>query len=147
MKIKNKEKGFTTVDLSIAMMVMVVFVSIMSSLIYSVYMSSTEARRTATALNYGVDIFEEIGQHNFQSLTPATVLTEISNVKVDDIKSKVEGSKEIVTGKIGTYNLKLEMTKPFLDGTIKHFKLTITYNISAKKTETIELERIRTNKT
>ena len=146
MKINNKEKGFTTVDLSIAMIVTVIFVSIMTSMIYSVYLSSTEARRTATALNYGVDIFEEIGQQSFDSLTPETALKLINNIKVENVKTSTDGTKQIARGNIGTYNLRLEMTKPYLDGTIKQFKLIITYSVSKDKTETIELERIRTNK-
>lgn len=64
-----KEDGFTTVDIGIAMMIVVIFVSIMTSMLYSVYSSQTEAKRTATALNYAVDIFEEIGITSYSSVT------------------------------------------------------------------------------
>lgn len=147
MKIKNKEQGFTTIDLTIAMIIMVIFVSIMTSMIYSVYISSTEARRTATALNYGVDIFEQIGTEVYSNITPASILNNMDNLTVENVKEQTEDNKQIATGNIGTYNVELEMTKPYVDGKIKYFKLTITYAVSAKKTETMELERIRTNKT
>ena len=56
----KRENGFTSVDAVIAMMIVVIFVTIMSSGMYSVYISQTEAKRTAVALNYAVDIFEKI---------------------------------------------------------------------------------------
>lgn len=71
----KKENGFTTVDIGIAMMIVVIFVSIMASMLYSVYASQTEAKRTAVALNYAVDIFEEIGK------TAYTTVTEERNIK------------------------------------------------------------------
>lgn len=141
---KINEKGFTTIDLSIAMIVVIIFVTIMSSLIYSVYLSSTEAKRTAIALNYAVDIFEEIGIETYSSIVPDAVLGNLENLKITDIKLEYNGNVQIATGKIGTYNIRLEMTKPYSDGTIKLFKLKINYPVSAKNTETIELERIRT---
>lgn len=148
MKIDFKEKGFTTIDLGVSMLVMIIFVSIMTSMIYSVYMSSNEARRTATALNYAVDVFEEVGQQSFSSLTPTSVFSYIDNVNIDktNIKSETINGTQIATAKIGSYDLKLEMTDPYSDGTIKKFKLTINYAVSAKKSESVELERIRTNK-
>lgn len=145
MKVKKiNEKGFTTIDLTIAMIVVIIFVTIMSSLIYSVYLSSTEAKRTAMALNYAVDIFEEIGIETYSSIIPDGVLGSLENLKITDIRSETSGNVEIATGKIGTYDIRLEMTKPYSDGTIKVFKLKITYPVSAKNTETIEFERIRT---
>jgi len=143
---KTKEKGFTTVDISIAMIVVTIFVTIMSSMIYSVYLSSTEAKRTSAALNYAVDIFEDIGQETFSILTPEKVLRNLEDkLKITEIKTSSSGQVVSATGKIGTYNIKLEMTIPYTDGTIKRFKLTITYPVSAKKNEEkLELERIRT---
>lgn len=147
---KNREKGFTTVDISIAMIVVSMFVTIMGSVLYNVYLSSTEAKRTATALNYAVDIFEAIGDKtmSFSSITPEKVLANLSNeLEIDEITPEETADEQIATGKIGTskgaYDIKLTMTEPFKKE-IKDFKLTITYNVAAKKEpETVELERIR----
>ncbi len=65
----KKEDGFTSVDIGIAMMIVVIFASIMASMLYSVYYSQTEAKRTAIALNYAVDIFEEIGRTAYVNVT------------------------------------------------------------------------------
>ncbi len=151
---KNNERGFTTVDISIAMIVVAMFVTIMGSVFYNVYLSSTEAKRTATALNYGVDIFEQISNDTFtfQALTPKEVLISLSEeLGIEEIKETENGDEKIGTGRIGTkgaYNIKLSMTEPVtVEGIkpIKKFKLIITYNVAAKKEpETIELERIKT---
>lgn len=151
---KKGEKGFTTVDISIAMIVVSMFVTIMASILYNVYLSSTEAKRTAVALNYAVDIFERVGDKtiSFSSITPEEVLIRLADeLEIDEIIPGEESEEKIATGKIGTskgaYNIKLTMTEPFTkDGIkpIKYFKLTITYNVAAKKEpETVTLERIR----
>ena len=73
MKIDLKSKdGFSTIDLGIAMLIIILFVAIMTSYIYNVHLSSTEAKRTATALNYAVDIFENIGRLNFSEVTASS---------------------------------------------------------------------------
>lgn len=147
MKINVKrEKGFTSVDLGIAMIVVIIFVSIMTSMIYSVYLSSTEAKRTAMAVNYAVDIFEEIGREDYNSIYAEGVFRNLTQLDIKSIKSTTSGTKQATTGEIGTYKLSLEVTEPYTDHTIKKFKLTITYPVSAKNTETLEMERIRTIK-
>lgn len=151
---KNREKGFTTVDISIAMIVVSMFVTIMASVLYNVYLSSTEAKRTAVALNYAVDIFETVGDKtiSFSSITPEEVLTRLANeLEIDGITTEETEDEKGATGKIGTskgaYDIKLTMTEPFTKDEIKpikYFKLIITYNVAAKKEpEKVELERIR----
>lgn len=145
MRAKEKnEKGFTTIDIGLAMLVTIMFVTIMSSMLYSVYLSSTEAKRTATALNYAVDIFETIGQMSFSDLEPEQILGQMIDFNLSEINSSNTDKEKVTTAKIGTYTLILTMTEPYADGTIKKFKLKITYPVSRKNTETLELERIRT---
>lgn len=82
---EKKEKGFTAIDLTIAMVVGVIFVSIMTSMIYSVYLSSTEAKRTANALNYAVDIFETIGAMDFGDVYGEGVLTGTESLGITSV--------------------------------------------------------------
>lgn len=145
MKVNLKnEKGFTSVDLGIAMMIVVIFVTIMSSLIYSVYITSTEAKRTATALNYAVAIFENIGALSYSEVYGENVLSTTEGVNV----TSVESSSNVTTGKIGGYDINLKITDPYGDNKVKLITLTITYPVSAKnsevKTEKVELKRIKT---
>ncbi len=152
MKINLKGKnGFTSIDLTISMLVVIVFVALMSSVSYNVYLASMEARRTATALNYAVDIFEHIGVLNFQEVTTALM---------EDFGDFEETSKtsETVEGSINGYDITLTIQgygEDNYDGTnttldaytsgdyIKVITLTITFKVSSKTTESIEMQRIK----
>ncbi len=145
MKINLKGKeGFTTVDLSIAMIVIIIFVVIMTSISSSVYSSSMEAKRTAVALNYAVDIFEHIGEVNINEVRASSDLLEISSLQnfVCENTSTVNGI-DIITGKIGTYQIRVEIEDYRNDGVVKIITLKITYPVSKKKTETLELQRVK----
>lgn len=89
----SKEYGFTTVDISVAMLVIIIFVSITSSVMYNVYLSSTEARRTATALNYAVDIFENIGIMDYSAVTESGIMQNLKPLKVSNIQAVSERNK------------------------------------------------------
>lgn len=135
----RKEKGFTTIDVSIALLVIVVFVSIMSSILFSVYSSSTEAKRNAVALNYAVDIFERIGAVSYGQVDEGEILRSLPTINVTGLQTTADGT----IAKIGTYDIKLKITDPYNDDKIKLVTLTITYPVSAKKTEVLELQRIK----
>lgn len=141
-KVQKMEKGFLAVDLGTAMMVTVIFVTIMSSMMYSLYISSTEAKRTATALNYAVDIFEYIGKVPFQIVNANEVLNELTFV------NSSEGTDNEATGKIGkkegAYDITLKVEPQYNDNKIKLITLTITFKISNKNTKTIEFQRLKT---
>jgi len=141
MKINLKNKnGFTTIDLSIALIVVILFVSVMTSISYNVYLTSTEAKRTAVALNYGVELFEHIGAMDFEDVVPSYELVETENLgtmKNFTINANsVEGNK-------GTYKIRISIDDYRNSNKIKIISLKIDYPISRKKTETLELQRIK----
>ena len=76
--LKNK-KGFATTDLTIAMLIALILVIIMASFSYNVYLSSIEAKRTAVALNYAIDIFELIGDTSYEDVTASISLLSCSS--------------------------------------------------------------------
>lgn len=45
----------------------------------------------------------------------------------------------------GTYDINLKITDPYKDNKIKLVTLTITYPVSAKRTEKLEMQRIKAN--
>jgi len=141
--LKNK-KGFTTVDLSIAMIVIVMFVVIMTSVSYNIYTSSTEAKRTAIALNYGVDIFEHIGALNYNEVIASYDLFKIDGMEnFEHIATSSNDKESKVSGKIGTYEFEVKIQDYKNEGLIKIITLTIKYPVSKKNTETIELQRLK----
>ena len=127
MKTKVKEdRGFTSVDITIAMLVIIIFVSISTSLMYSVYVSQTEARRTATALNYAVDVFEAIGTMQYSEVTKSNVINKLG--KVDN-----------------SYTIDIDINDNEYPNEIKLITLRITYKTSSKDTQTLELQRVKVN--
>lgn len=78
----KKESGFTSVDITIAMLVIIIFVTVLSSVSYSVYSASTEARRTAGALNYAVDIFECIGSTPYEQVDANTISKQLKDINM-----------------------------------------------------------------
>ena len=134
------KKGFTTIDLLMSMMIVVIFASVMASVSYNTYLSSIEAKRTATALNYAVDIFEHIGILNFDEVQ---VSNDILNIEALSELEYTEVGTNIVKAKNGPYNITLGIEDYKNDNKIKIITLTIEYQVSRKNTEKVELQRLK----
>ena len=95
---------------------------------------------TAVALNYGVELFEHIGAMDFEDVVPSYELVETENLgTMKDIvinANSVEGNK-------GTYKIRVSIQDYKNGNKIKIISLKIEYPISRKKSESIELERIK----
>ena len=131
MKNKGKfEKGFTSIDLSIAMFIIVLFVSLVSSVTYSVYTASTEARRRATSTNYAVTIFEKIGTLSYSAVTGEEALRDIPEIK--DIKTSGTETTAYIGESESNYQFKFTLTiSETYPNEIKDIKLDIDYRIKA----------------
>lgn len=141
---QKRENGFLTVDLAVALMVITIFVTIMSSVLYSLYISTTEAKRTATALNYTVDIFEYIGKVPYSIVTAKEVLSNMKFVtEVDSTSTDTEATGRIGTGP-GAYEIHLAVEPQYTDNKIKLITLTMSFKISNKNTQKIEMRRLKT---
>ena len=139
-------KGFTAIVLSIAMILALIFVTIMTSMSYNSYTSSIEAKRTAVAVNYAVDIFEHIGELNFNEVTASDSLFNIEAISDFETTSITlnENGVDYVRGEIGTYEIELGIQDYNNAGKIKIISLTITYPVSRKNTEKVEFQRLKT---
>lgn len=147
--LKNN-KGFTTVDVGLAMIILVLFVVIMTSISYNVYLSSIEAKRTAVALNYAVDIFENIGKLNYNDVTATSNkifdIESLGTIEDEETSTDTSTGTETITGKIGTYNFELKIEAYNEEDVIKIITLKITYPVSKSNTEKIEIQRLKLNK-
>ncbi len=141
MKIDLKsKKAFTTLDVTIALMIILLFTSLIASYSYTVYLSSAEAKRTATALNYAVDIFEHIGAESFSNVRPTENLLMIDTIPELEV---LDVTSDTINAKIGTYNISLKFEN-YQDGTkIKIITLNINYKVSRKEEETLEFKRLK----
>ena len=145
MKNLKNEKGYTVIDIGMAVFVIIIFTAIITSISYNVYSSSTEAKRTAVALNYCVDIFEQIGKLDYEEVNAESGdLFEIEDMGefIQENVTTVNGT-EIITGRIKTYNIELRIEDYKGGGIIKIITLKITYPVSRNNTEYIEMQRLK----
>lgn len=145
MKLNLKDnKGFTSVDLGIALVVIIIFTIIMTSISYNVYLSQTEAKRTANALNYAVDIFEHIGAIDYEEVEASYDIFDIESLKKFEYNFVgTEKGADVVRGNIGTYQVELKIEDYNGKDKIKIISLNITYPVSKNNTEKIEMQRIK----
>lgn len=144
MNIKGKS-GITSIDLTIAMIVIMIFAVIMSSISYNVYSSSIEAKRTAIALNYAVDIFERIGYLDYSDVVASYDLIDFTALKDFEYEEVTSGNgNDTIKGKVGTYDIELNIDDYKDGGIVKTITLSIEYNVSRKNKEKIELKRLKT---
>ena len=132
-------------DIITAMLVILVFVGIMTAVLYNAYLSSIEAKRTAAALNYAVDIFERIGELEFNDVIASYELLNIEaleDFQYEEI-GKTEDGIEKIRGEINNYNVEIAIEDYNNEGLIKKINLTIKYNVSRKNEEKIELQRLK----
>lgn len=93
-KIKN-HKGFTTIDIVIAVIILTIFIPIISTLIYNIGVSSTSAQRKAKAVNYATQYIEyakmETGTLSASNLKSTQSLANgyTANITIDDSTNKV----------------------------------------------------------
>ena len=142
----KKDKGFTTIDLTIALIIIVVFTVLISSVSYNTYLASIEAKRTATAINYAVEIFEHIGEIRYDETYATYDIFDIEGIPEfeQDTITQDENNNDIVKGSIGTYDIELKIEDYNDADLVKILTLTITFPVSRKDTEKVELQRIKT---
>ena len=139
------EKGFTALDVGLAMFAIIIFIVIITSISYSVFLSSMEAKKTAIALNYGVDIFEHIGEIDYEDVCAES--REIFNTEAltEFVQESVTTNNEIqtITGRIGAYSIELTIEDYNQENLIKIISLRISFLVSKEKTESVELQRLK----
>lgn len=146
--LKNK-KGIISTDIVIAMLAVLIFLGIMTALSYNAYSSAIEAKKTAVALNYAVDILEHIEQLKFSDVIASDELFDIDELEGFEYGETVKSEEGIekIKGRINGYNIELEIEDYKNGGVVKKITLVIKYNISRKNQEKIELKTLKTIET
>lgn len=138
MDLKSK-KGYTAVDISISILIIIIFVSIITSAFYNYYLSNTAVARNSTAVNYAIDVIETVEQMDYTQVTDASVknkLQEMYNQK--QIASSYQISTQVVNYNTTTGNT----TKRDL---IKILSVKVQYPIG-KRTQSFDIKRLIINK-
>lgn len=90
--IKN-QKGFTIAELSIAILIMIIFVGMISTIFMNIYVSFTESKRYSAAMMYATQMAEKIDKLSFEEVTEENLL-DTANEKGYEIQTLVETNTE-----------------------------------------------------
>lgn len=135
-KIYANNKGFTTSDIIISIIIIIAFVSIITSGFYNYYTSIQGKNRRTIATNAIIDVIENIEMMNYEDITVSLVDNHIKELTYDGtipeaytIDVTIENYNEIP----GNENKK---------DLIKILNVKISYNVR----ENIEITRLIKNK-
>ena len=132
MKIKN-EQGITNIDLTITIILITLFITIIATLIFTINRNSTSVERRTEATNYAINEIENLKAQDFESLTDTDDTTN-DFIDITDAEGQLTGySKKII---ITDYaNLpENQDDDTILSGLVKK----VTVEISYKDGDTIE---------
>ena len=125
----RSESGFTMQDLIVAMILMTVFVGTIAGLMYSSYKLNYESRVAAQAVNYSVQILEDIDKIPYEDVQSSLAQSYVSKFSIP-----------------AGYQVNLEVSN-YNEGNnkadvIKIVKLTISYTFGGN-TENIIIQRLK----
>lgn len=119
----KSEKGFTMEDLTIALLIITLFVGVISTMMYKVYKVNLKTDLTSQMVIYAVQILEDIDKIAYEDVKPE--LAEIYNSKFS-IKQGYTIDIQVSNYGEGISNVK---------DLIKIVRLNISYNFSGEKEE------------
>lgn len=122
-------KGVVISDITISIVIIVLFASLISGLIFNVWFSNYKAQRDGMATLYLSQQLENVAIANYNDVTNQTI-----NIAAD--KNNASTSAYVINQEI------LEEVKNANEKGIKKVKETISYNIGTKKYEK-SLERFK----
>lgn len=136
----KENRGFTTADIVVAIVVMMIFVGMIATLFYNFYLSTTAKNRNAMATNYIVDVIEEIKAMNYDEVQKDTQDSNSINNLIQQLEATKQIPKEyIIAGEIQKYN-ETEGNTDKKD-LVKILTIRVEYSLG-KKTEKIEISTL-----
>lgn len=134
----NENKGFTGIDISIALVVMLALVSLIASLIYSFNQASQGVDRKGEATYLSIQVIEAIKQMEYDDISEDLTIDTISNSTGNNIDVK-----EGYNVKLGVENYKDRVEDDSLEDVIKIVTVTVEYSLG-NNTENVELSTVIT---
>ena len=162
--LKNKMKqnnGFTGLDLSISVIVILISVAVISTMIYNLYLSGSGIKRNVIATDYAINILETINATEYSKVAfntgDDTLKNELDNLldPNDSFESSIIDNKYIFD--VNNYNISVTIEKysdKFNTGEkedyIKIVTVKIEYSLGKKNvdksvnTEVLEISTLKT---
>lgn len=136
MNLKNN-KGYTGVDISIAMIIIMIFIPTLMAISYSIQKTSNDVKRKADAISIATEILE---------IAKTTAYENLDNMKEESYISLLETkySKEV------SYDINIEVENYYpeevseedREDLVKKIKVIVTYPIG-NKTKSIDISTLR----
>lgn len=125
----KSNKGFTATDIVVAVIIIILFVGLITTVFYNYYLSTAAKNRNAMATNCLIDVIENLKQINYDNINAETVDSLLEQLIEDGSIPK----GYTVSAQIQKYN-ETEGNTDKLD-LIKILKVKIEYTVSNKKEE------------
>lgn len=139
LKIKQN-KGFTTADIVVSIIVIMIFVGMITTLFYNFYLSTSAKNRNAMATNYIIDVIEEIKSMEYDSVQTDNETSHSINGLIETLEAKKGIPKEYtITGEVQKYNETLGNTDK--KDLVKILTIRAEYTLG-NKTEKIEISTL-----
>lgn len=153
-KIKQ-ERGFTGVDILIAVLIIALFTGLISSISYNIYLSNSSIKRMSKARDYIVDMFEHIDKTYYDDITKEKLVKYFN----DKYYYKDDGSTPKSDAEVKMQEEQEEITTPFkaeinivkfneIEGNedkldlVQEITMKVTYTLGNKE-QKIEMKKIK----
>lgn len=137
----NKNNGFTGVDISIAIIILFIFISIIATLSYEFNLSSRKLQTKGEAIEIAIKEIEKIKRNGFQEV-------EDLNSKSEKDKNGKQLKNQLVDGKEGYYKTilvqdynEISTRTDIKENLVKKVSVIITYQYRGEE-QSVELSTI-----
>lgn len=142
MSSKN-EKGYTAIDIAVCVVVIFIFVSLISTLIYSFNSSSKELELRAQATNLAINEIENMKNISFDEIANLSERNENSQYRPEDSGEEMEE----ITGNEGFYRRIIiqdynDIDSNRMEGIVKKITVQVKYKFKGEL-QTVELSSIK----
>ena len=134
----TNNKGFTTGDIVIGIIIIIIFVSIITNSFYNYYISVESKKRKTMATNVVIDVIENVESMNYSEVNQKSVDELIKKL----IEEKTISSAYAVIATLNNYN-EMPNNEDKLD-LIKILNVKVKYLVN-KKEEVFEVTRLIKN--
>lgn len=145
MKHLKEERGLTGIDITIAIIIITIFVAIITTLFYNIQKSSSEMERRTQATSYAIQLIEEIKAIGFNALPKVEDNTNIIPGYEDKyINYNGEDTPYYQEIRVEDYS-EIETDKEIMPDIVKRVTVTISYK-SGNEDKEISLSTLISNK-
>lgn len=155
MNLKNN-KGYTGVDVSVAMIIILIFIPTIFGIIYNIQKTNSYVKRESEAVRIATDIVENAKSFDYEDLTITTLYQELIGTNYNTSTYVIEGQtgeNYRYLSKIGSkdehYQIQINLENYYPEDVaqedlIKKIKVTVIYPIG-NTTKTVDISTLITN--